>query len=234
MKILAFDSSSVTASAAVSENGAITAEKFIDTGLKHSETLMILIDGVLKEAGLAVRELDLIAPVTGPGSFTGVRIGVSAAKGLAQPFDIKCMGISSLEAIAYPLRNEDCIAVPVMDARCSQVYCALFGCGNKSGKSERLMEDSALHLDELAELLNKYGKKKVLAGCGSKIAYEHLENNSQLSTLNSQPQNAVNAAMLAYEKYMAGTPAVSCFDLLPVYLRPSQAERLREGLGNRG
>ena len=137
LKILAVESSAVSASASVCDNGKIISENYINAGLTHSQTLMPMVKNCMDTAGVTLEDIDLIAVAHGPGSFTGVRIGIAAVKGIA--FGGKeCCGISTLEAMAYNLKGIDCVALCAMDARCSQVYMAMFDCGDKV---VRLCED---------------------------------------------------------------------------------------------
>ena len=168
MKILSLDSTSVTASVSINENEQILAENFINNGLTHSQTLMPMVESVLKDAEISIKDIDLFAITNGPGSFTGVRIGIASVKGMADALGKKCLAVSTLEAIAEPLKNEDCIACAVMDARCSQVYTAIFQNGN------RLCEDKAVLIDDLCEELKQYNKKVVFIGDGAKICYDKL------------------------------------------------------------
>ena len=174
MVILGIESSAVSASAAVVGDGKLLSEAFLNVGLTHSVTLLPLIKQVSEGAGLTPEEIDAVAVSNGPGSFTGVRIGVATAKGIAQPTGKKCVPVSTLEAIAYPLSYSDCIAVSVMDARCNQVYCALFRCAN--GRMTRLKEDEAISLDSLRDILSNYNEKIILIGDGSDISYKYLVN----------------------------------------------------------
>ena len=130
MKILGVDSTATAASCAVYENGKIRSLIYSNTGLTHSQTLMPMVESALKSAGIDIKDVDLFAVSNGPGSFTGVRIGVSAVKGLAQPLNKNCVTVSTLEVIAKPLENTGCYAVAVMDARCNQVYTAQFDCSD--------------------------------------------------------------------------------------------------------
>ena len=159
MKILGVESSATAASVAVYSDGKIIAQSFSNTGLTHSQTLLPMVEDTLKTANISLKDVDFIAVSNGPGSFTGVRIGVSAVKGMAQPLNIPCVEVSTLEAIAKPLENTDCLAVSVMDARCNQVYTAQFDC---SGGFNRVTEDEAITIDELAEKLKEVNKSIVL------------------------------------------------------------------------
>ena len=227
MNILAVDSSSVSASVAFSKDDKIIAEKFINSGLTHSETLMPMIDSILGD-----NKVDLIAVTVGPGSFTGVRIGISGVKGIADALNIQCLALSTLETIAEPLKNEDAVICPVMDARCNQVYTALFY------KGERMHEDDAMLIDDLKEILLTENKKIIFIGDGAKLCYGRLS--SELSNVSIAREDirlihASSICRLAYKKIQNGLPTITANELLPVYLRVPQAEReLKKNLKNEG
>ena len=226
MVILGIESSAVSASAAVVKDGKLLSEEFLNVGLTHSVTLLPLIKQASEGAGLAPEEIDAIAVSNGPGSFTGVRIGVATAKGIAQPTGKKCVPVSTLEAIAYPLSDSDCIAVSVMDARCNQVYCALFRCAN--GKMTRLTEDDAISLDALCDILKSYNEKIILIGDGADISYNYLHDNLPHIAVSSpliKYQRASSVAFLAAERLENNANIRTPDELVPSYLRLSQAER---------
>ncbi len=222
MKILSLDSTSVTASVAITENGKTLAENFINNGLTHSQTLMPLVEKTLKDADVSVKDIDLFAVTNGPGSFTGVRIGIASVKGMADALNKPCFAVSTLEAIAEPLKNEDCIACAVMDARCNQVYTAIFDGG------KRLCEDKAVLIDELGEELKQYNKKVVFIGDGAKICCEKLNgvlNNIEIADENIRYIHALSIGRLAEEKLANGENTTKSANLVPFYLRLPQAER---------
>lgn len=225
MVILGIESSAPAASVAVVKDGKLLSEMFLNVGLTHSVTLMPLIRQAVEGAGMTVRDIDVVAVTNGPGSFTGVRIGVSTAKGIAQPENKKCVPISTLEAIAYPLADSECLAVSVMDARCQQVYCALFDCSNS--EMTRITADDAISLDSLCEILKQHDKKIILIGDGADIAYNYLYEKIQ-NLYKASPifkyQRASSVALLA-EKMIADNKETSASELVPSYLRLSQAER---------
>ena len=159
MKILALDSSAKTASAAITDGEQLISEAFVNAGLTHSETLLPMVDSVLSLARLTMADIDGCVITDGPGSFTGIRIGIAAVKGLAMPNETKCCGVSTLKAMAYNLRYDNCIACCAMDARCSQVYSAIFRCFD--GKVERLTEDDAIPASKLPEILEKYANERI-------------------------------------------------------------------------
>ncbi len=225
MKILAVESSAISASAAVTENGKILSEVFVSAGLTHSQTLLPMVNSCLETAKLSLADVDALAVANGPGSFTGIRIGVAAVKGLAFPSKKVC-AVSTLEGMAYSLLGADCIACCVMDARCSQVYMALFYCGEKI---ERLCEDRAVMIAELPEIIEKFKKdlKKdvILLGDGAELCYNNLKsvyNNISLSPVSVRFQRASGVALAAEN---GAGEFMQPEKLKPVYLRVPQAER---------
>ena len=226
MKILGVDSTATSASAAVYIDGKIVALNYSNTGLTHSQTLLPMIDGVLKSSGVTVDDLDYVAVSNGPGSFTGVRIGVSAVKGIAQPLNIPCVSVSTTEVIAKPLENTGCYAVAVMDARCNQVYTAQFDC---SDGFNRVTPDEAITIDELGEQLKNIDKTIVLIGDGTRVAYNKLKDivpNIKTATPSVIYQSAGDVCVIAADKLSFDDSASSTpHEVLPNYLRLSQAER---------
>lgn len=225
MKILSLDSSALTASVALCEDERVLAEYTLNNGNTHSETLLPMVESVMTLFGITAKEIDLFAVSAGPGSFTGVRIGASTLKGLAFGLDTPCAEVSTLEALAYNLRLHKGLICPVMNARRSQVYTALF---RSDGKSlTRLMPDSALAISELDEILSEYGEEICLCGDGYDITVKGMEKTALLFVPEEmRAQSAVSVAQVALANYKSG---VSCSDreLGVNYLRPSQAERER-------
>ena len=222
MKILSVDSSSVTASVAITENGKILAENFINNGLTHSQTLMPMVEKTINESGISVKDIDLFAITHGPGSFTGVRIGIASVKGMADVLNKKCVAVSTLEAIAEPLKNEDVIACAVMDARCNQVYTASFN------KGERICEDKAVLIDELGEELKQFSKKIVFIGDGSVLCYDKLNEIIQNCDVADEKIRYVHGSSIGFvaeEKIKNGEEPINSENLVPFYLRLPQAER---------
>ena len=212
--LLSFDSSAVTASAALTDGDRVIKSEFINAGLTHSETLLPMIKRVME--GHSFDELDAIAVTSGPGSFTGVRIGVATAKGLAFNADISCIGISTLEAIAHNFENG--IVCAVMDARRMQFYNAVFSV--KDGKVQRLCDDRAISIDELKNELSQYDEV-IITGDGARLCYENIGlKNVVLADEDKLYQNAVGVSRAAVNK-----ERISAERLIPVYLRLSQAER---------
>lgn len=225
MKILAIDSSAVTASAALTEDGKILGEYFLNTGLTHSETLMPMIESVFHCAKVKPSEVRLFAVSSGPGSFTGIRIGIASIKGLAMPFQTPCAGVSTLEAIAHNLEHIDCLVCPVMDARCGQVYNALFHA--EGGRLFRLTPDRAVAINDLASECKEYGGPLYLAGDGAKLCAKSEAFQTLGAVLPPEPliyQRAWGVAKAA-ETAVRENKTVSPAALMPFYLRPAQAER---------
>lgn len=223
MKILAVDSSAKSASAAVTQDEKLVAESFVNVGLTHSETLMPMIYSVLKNAGTDIKDIDAFCVTVGPGSFTGIRIGISAVKGLAQPRNKPCFGISTLDAMAYNSEDFNGIICCVMDARCSQVYNALYKCSGKLIK--RLTPDVAISLEELYNILKEFNDNILLTGDGAQISFSYLKDrlaNVYLACEQTRFQRAYGAVSAALK--LQAEPCGAA-ELNPVYLRPSQAER---------
>ena len=227
MKILALETSAKSVSAAVVENGAVLCSAYQNTGLTHSRTLMPLVDGMLRAADLTCADMGLIAVSHGPGSFTGLRIGVSAAKGLAWTLELPCCGVSTLLAMAQNLRHMDATVICAMDARRNQVYNAVFRA--EKGQLRRLCEDRAIGLAQLAEELQNDAGEKIIVGDGAQLCCTYLQQQG-LAPAALVMQNAVGVA-LAAEELAAQGQTVSAHELVPVYLRLSQAERERLARG---
>ena len=228
MKILALETSAKAVSAAVSEDGRILASGYQDTGLTHSRTLMPIVEHILKNTGLTVADMDAIAVAAGPGSFTGIRIGVAAAKGLAFAADKPAVGVSTLAAMARNVAFCDGLVVCAMDARRQQVYNALFQA--KDGQLTRLTPDRAIALEELAEELRSDPRPKTVVGDGARLCFAHLTEagiSCRLAPAQLVMQNAMSVALEA-EAMAAEGKLVSAQALEPVYLRPAQADRLRQ------
>jgi len=224
MLILAIDSSASPASAAIREDGKLLGEFFIHTKQTHSQTLLPMVENLLKAAGKTCADFDVMAVSSGPGSFTGVRIGVSCVKGLALPNNTPCCGISTLETIALAGRGyEGCVICAVMDARCGQVYNALFRVEN--GALIRLTEDRALSMEALSQECAPYGSQAVLFGDGASLCYQAFQDwGARLAPEEIRFQRASSVA-LAAEKLAAGGQTITAAELTPAYLRLPQAER---------
>lgn len=234
MKIIALETSAVTASVAVTDDERLLAQSFQNSGLTHSATLMPMVSGLLKNTGLTLDEMDVVAVAAGPGSFTGVRIGVAAAKGLAWPGDKPCAPCSTLECMAWQCAHMGGEICAAMDARRNQVYCARFRA--EGGTLTRLTPDRAMGLDGLADEVRASGLPQILVGDGAHLVRAALE--EQGLPCSPMPphliyQTAWGVARCALRIAREGQ-LVSAAAMAPSYHRLSQAERERlerEGQG---
>ena len=225
MLILAFETSAKAASVALTENGKLLGESYQNTGLTHSQTLMVMAEDALKQCGKTAADVQAVAVAAGPGSFTGVRIGVAAAKGFAWGAEIPCYGVSTLEAMAESLGVYEGLVCACMDARRNQVYNAVFSA--EGGVLTRVTEDRAIALSDLKEELKNTQKPIFLVGDGANLCYNTLRvdvPNLILPPEHRIHQRAVGVAILAQRFADAGI-APSGGELTPNYLRLSQAER---------
>ena len=228
MKILAFDGTAKAATVAVSDDEKILGLYTVDNGLTQSELLLPMAENLLSSLKLSFSDIELFATSVGPGSFTGVRIGVSLVKGLAFGRNIPCVGVSTIEALAENLAGLKGIIVPCMDARRGQVYSATFKCDGKA--VERLTDDRAISLSVLAEELRAYeGENIYISGDGYGVAKKALNEAGIL--LQETPEllileNATSVAKVAKRKFDKGE-IMTDLDISPVYLRMPQAERER-------
>ena len=231
MKILALETSAKSVSAAVTENGAVLASAYQNRGLTHSVTLMPLIDGMLRTAGLSLDDIGLIAAANGPGSFTGLRIGVSAAKGLSWAKELPCCGVSTLAAMARTAAYFQGLIIGAMDARRQQIYHALFR--GENGRVLRVTQDCAISLEELASLLRDMPEEKLVVGDGAALCADYLSTagiSCRMADEHHRMQSAVGVALCAEEMAARGE-TVTAQQLEPMYLRLSQAERERLARG---
>ncbi len=222
MRILAVDTSAAVASCAIVEDEKLVCEQILNNKLTHSQTIMPMIASALLQSELTAADIDLFAAVTGPGSFTGIRIGVSAVKALAHATSKPCAAVSSLEAMAFNLICSNYIIAPIMDARRGQVYNALY---RSDGVSLREIAPlRALSIEDCCEELAQMGERVVFLGdglpvCGD-IIKEKLGSMVLFAPANLNAQMAGSAAVLAKDK-----KHIRYDELVPFYLRKSQAER---------
>ena len=221
MKILAFETSAKAASVAMAEDGRLLAESYCNSGVTHSQTLMTMAEGLIASCG----KPDAVAVAAGPGSFTGVRIGVAAAKGYAWGAELPCYGVSTLEAMACWLGIPQGWVCACMDARRSQMYNALFRA--EEGKLHRRTEDRAISLEELKKELLALDGPIFLVGDGSNLCYNTLREEVPgliLPPEHRMHQRSSGVAVLAAREISQGR-AGDAASLVPNYLRLSQAER---------
>ncbi len=226
MKILSVECSAGPASCAIIDDGKILASSYINTPLTHSQTLMQMIIDTLNNSATKLCDIERFAIATGPGSFTGLRIGISAVKGLAAPKNIQCMPISTLDGLSYLFTDRDCIVCAVMDARCNQFYNALFEIND--GVVTRLCDDRALLCEELRnEILNIPQEKQIIiCGDGADLFYKSVSDlpNVNLAVEFLKFQSAIGVGLYAH-KHIDKIKEVLPENLLPKYLRLPQAER---------
>ncbi len=226
MKILSVECSAGPASCAIIDDGKIRASALVNARLTHSQTLMQMIINTLDNSATKLSDINQIAVAVGPGSFTGLRIGISAVKGLAAPCNIPCVPVSTLDGLAQIFDDRDCIVCAVMDARCNQFYNALFEI--KNGFITRLCNDRALLGEELKlEIENISSDKKIIVcGDGADLFYKCVcdMQNTILAPEHLKFQSAVGVGMFAYNN-IDNVSTISPENLLPAYLRLPQAER---------
>ena len=240
MWTLGFDSTTATVTASVLKDGVEIASYSAVSGTSHSTTLLPAAADLLKASGITVRDLSLISCSAGPGSFTGVRIGVATAKGLAAPFDIPCIGVSSLEAMAYMFADVPCVVCPVIGARRGNVYVAVFSCDGM-GNVTRLADDDLVAIADVKAFINGCTSDAhtplPLYFTGDSVA-ECYSSDGELTTvkLTETPDalavpTGYGAALCGYRKFIASGCDAGLYSeaaLLPIYLRKSQAEREKE------
>ena len=227
MLLLSFETSAKAASVALSDGGKLLGEAYQNTGLTHSQTLMVMAEDLLKQCGFTPKDVTAVAVAAGPGSFTGVRIGVAAAKGFAWGKQLPCYGVSTLEAMALSLGVWDGIVCSVMDARRNQVYNGIFRAS--CGTCTRVREDRAVSIAELGEDLQNFDGPVFLVGDGSALCYNTLLEKVPglvLPPEHRMHQRAAGVA-LAAERMIAAGETGDAAALTPNYLRLSQAERER-------
>ncbi len=223
MNLLCFETSAKSASVALFDGERLLGESYQNTGLTHSQTLMVMAEDLLKQCGLTPQDVTDVAVAAGPGSFTGVRIGVAAAKGFAWGAEIPCHGVSTLEAMALGLGICNGYICPVMDARRSQVYNALFHV--KNGEISRIREDRAISLEDLKAELSVLDEPIFLVGDGCTVTAKVIDF-AIVPPEHKQHQRATGVGLAALRQIAAGIPGDAA-GLAPNYLRLSQAERER-------
>lgn len=224
MKILAFESSAKSASVALVEDGKILAQNYQNKGFTHSKTLLPMAEDMLKSTETDIKDIDAFAVANGPGSYTGVRIGVAVVQGICVALSKPCVGVSTLESIAYNVFSiTQREIVCVMDARVSQVFNANFS--NNNGKIERLCEDRVISIQDLAKELKNNKKSYILVGDGAEICYNILKETSIdiiIAPEHMRYQSAYGVAFASLNHEFSDVDK-----LIPTYLSLTQAERER-------
>ena len=229
MKILGFDSSGMVASVAIVEDDILVAEYSVNYKKTHSQTLLPMFDEVVRMTELDLESIDAIAVAAGPGSFTGLRIGMSTVKGLGLALDKPVIAVPTCHALAFNLWGSDKLICPILDARRSQVYTALYEFEN--GEMITLKEQEAMDIGDLTDIINTMERDVIFVGDGIPVFKERIKENVIKNVsfapahLNRQRAGSVAALGLIY---MKEGKAESADDVKPVYLRKSQAERERE------
>ncbi len=225
MNILAIECSASPVSAAIINDGKIVSYAYSDIKLTHSQTLFPIIQNVLSSARLSFSDIEAVSVSTGPGSFTGLRIGIACAKGLAEPKRLKCVGVSTLLSAAYMFKGEHAVICPVIDARCSQVYCALFEVDGEN--ITRICEDKAVMIEDLSKVLTGIDDKPIIL-CGDAAASvldaTNNQSNIKLATPSLMMQNAIGVGLYANKAIKENNYSDS-EELMPMYLKLPQAER---------
>ncbi len=228
MRVLAIDSSGLVAGAAIVEDDKVLAEYTLNDKKTHSQTLLPLVDSMCRMLELDLHTLDAVAVAKGPGSFTGLRIGVSTAKGLAMALGIPVIGVPTVDALAFQMGDTDALICPMMDARRNQVYTGLYHC--KNGKLTTILPQTALSAEELIGRLNRQKERVLFTGDGVPVCQEQLKAGLTIDYTFAQPfaarQRAAALGTLSIALAKEGQ-AVAAEAFRPEYLRPSQAERER-------
>ncbi|MDO4484307.1 MAG: tRNA (adenosine(37)-N6)-threonylcarbamoyltransferase complex dimerization subunit type 1 TsaB [Clostridia bacterium] len=226
MKLLAVDTSGPVCGVAVLADGAIVYECSVTNKLTHSTNLMPMIDQALTMSGLTLKELDYVAVVTGPGSFTGVRIGVSTVKGLCHGAGIPCVTVDALEAMAAGINSFSGVVCPIQDARAGQVYGAAFHCEN--GVPERLMDDIPLKIEEYVSAISSFGNRFLFLGDGMPVHHKRLTELLGEQAVFAEPQQAFLRPAAAANLAAAKKERLTWKELEPMYLRAPNAERCKK------
>jgi len=231
MNILGIDTSSNVATVAVLNDEKLVGEYTINNPMTHSQKLMPMIDVLLKDVSLSIRDIDYLAVSKGPGSFTGIRIGIATVKGLAQPFNTPILAVSSLEVLAYNIPFTDKLICPIMDARRDEVYSCIYKWENNVLKN--LIEERAMGIEKLMESLQDRKEDVIFLGDGLKRYGEFIQNTLKERAVFTpnyvSMQRAASLVQLAFDKIKRNEiEPENHFTLVPTYLRKSEAERKYE------
>ena len=234
MKILAFDSSGLVASVAILEEEQLIAEYTLNYKKTHSQTLLPMLDEIVKMTELDLNEIDAIAVAAGPGSFTGLRIGSATVKGLGLALNKPILSVPTLEGIAYNLYGTDALICPMMDARRKQVYTGLYEFNGK--KFQIIADQTACPVEEILDRCNEFGRKVIFLGDGVPVYQDMIKDKIQVeydfAPAHMNRQRAGALGMRAFD-YIREEKLESAAEHAPVYLRKSQAERELEAKGKK-
>ncbi len=226
MNIFGIDTCCMAATAAVITDDRLAAQVVQNNKKTHSQKIMPMIEFMLREADMSVGDIDCFAAATGPGSFTGVRIGVATVKALAHAVDKPCAAVSTLHALANNTACFDGIICPILDARRGQVYNALF----RGGSMERMTEDRALSMAKLCEELKETNERIIFLGDGVSVFEDEIKRElggrAEFAQRMQRMNLAASVAEIGYEKFIRGD-VCGYAELKPDYHRLSQAERER-------
>lgn len=226
MRVLGIDSSGIVASVAIVEDEELLAEYTVNYKKTHSQTLLPMLDEIVKMLEFDMETIDAIAVAGGPGSFTGLRIGSATAKGLGLALNKELIHVPTVDALAYNLVGHDGLVCPIMDARREQTYTGIYSF--EGNQIKVLKEQCAVGIDEIVEELNRLGQKVTFLGDGVKVFREYISNNLKapfdFAPANNNKQRAASVAALGLELYAQGTKESAAMHR-PDYLRLSQAER---------
>lgn len=229
MKVLALDSSGLVASVAVVEDDNLVAEYTVNYKKTHSQTLLPMLDEIVKMTETRLEDVDAIAVAAGPGSFTGLRIGSATAKGLGMALGKPVIGIPTVEGLAMNLYGTKALICPLMDARRNQVYTGIYRF--LDGRLEIVKDQVAIGIEEIIEALNLIGKEVFFLGDGvpvyKQIVKEKLRVPYSFAPAHVNKQRAAAIAVRALDYWNAGIRGETAAEFAPVYLRLSQAERER-------
>ncbi len=226
MKVLAIDTSTVVAAVALMDDEKLLGEYSINNKKTHSQKLMVMIDEIMKDLDIKPSDIDVFAASIGPGSFTGLRIGVTTAKAMAYATNKPVVGVPTLDALAYNIVTSEFIICPILDARNSQVFTALYEVKGK--RFERITEYMGIPVFELVQIIVQNNKKVIFTGDAIDLHKDYfkseLEENCEFAPLGNRLQRGASVAELALMMAKEGK-FTSSFELVPFYLRKSQAER---------
>ena len=225
MNVLAIDTSGPVCGVCILSDGAVRYEAAAMNKLTHSTNLMPMVDTALAASGLALKDMDRIAVVTGPGSFTGVRIGVSTAKALAHGAGKPCVAVDALEAMAAGIAGFDGVICPIQDARAGQVYGAAFSAGMPP---ERLMGDIPLKLEEYVAAIQAFGDHFLFLGDGMPVHRAKLQAMLGDAAVFAAPQHAFLRPAAVAALGAVATEEADYYTLMPMYLRAPSAERCKK------